>query len=51
MDRYKATYTKPRQKTLLDANLGIEKLRLLFRLAKNMGPTSSKSVCITTLGE
>jgi len=25
------------QKTLLDANLGIEKLRLLFRLAKNMG--------------
>jgi hypothetical protein len=31
-----ATYTKARQKALLDANLGIEKLRFLFRLATDM---------------
>jgi hypothetical protein len=31
-----ATYTKARQKALLHANLGIEKLRFLFRLATDM---------------
>ena len=31
-----ATYTRARQKALMDANLGIEKLRFLFRLATEM---------------
>ncbi len=31
-----ATYTKARRPALLQANLGIEKLRLLFRLATEM---------------
>ena len=31
-----ATYTKARRPALLQANLGIEKLRLLFRLASEM---------------
>jgi len=31
-----ATYTRARQRTLADANLGIEKLRFLFRLAADL---------------
>ena len=31
-----ATYTRARQDTLAEANLGIEKLRFLFRLAKDL---------------
>jgi hypothetical protein len=32
-----ATYTRVRQSALRDANLGIEKLRFLFRLATDLG--------------
>ena len=35
-DRIQATYTRARRDKLLAANLGIEKLRLLFRLATEM---------------